>query len=116
MFRFRYLCEEEVVVLSFHLRKAEDMSSSDMRGDSGEEILPGVVCKLLKYSFCSLDKGKVLVSDVSVRRASSKGVKLLGPSISLSGAMVNGMPSVCEGCALFRKVNTLSISSGLYCY
>ena len=89
------------------------MSSSDMRGDSGEEILPGVVCKLLKYSFCSLDKGRLLVSTVPVRRVLPKGVKLLGPSIFLSGAMVNDMSSDYERCDLFRKVSTFSISSDL---
>ena len=56
------------------------------------------------------------MSAVSVRRLSLKEVKLLGPSISLSGAMVNGVPSGCESCYLFQKVSTLSISSGLYRY
>ena len=110
------MCQGEIVVLSFRLRKPENMSLIAMRGDNGEEMLPDIFFKLLKYSFCSLDKGRVLVSAVPVRRASPKGVKLLGPSISLIGTMVNGVPSGCERCALFRKVSTLSISLGLYRY
>ena len=104
--------EERVVALSFYWRKPKDMYSSDMWGDSGEKILSDVFCKLLKYSFCSLDKGRVLASTIPVRRASPKVVKLSISSISLSRGMVNGMPSSWERYALFREVSTFSISSG----
>ena len=89
------------------------MSSIDMKSDSGEEFLTYAFFKLLKYSFCSLNKGRFLVSTVPVRRASPKGVKLLGMSISLSGTMVNGVPSGRERCALFREVSTFSVLSGM---
>ena len=53
------------------------------------------------------------MSAVLVRRALPKGVKLSGPSISLSGAIVKDVPSGCDRCALFLEVSTVSISSGL---
>ena len=58
------------------------------------------------------------MSTVLVRRALPKGAKLSGPSISLSGAVVNGAPSGCDRCALFLEVITFSISSGssIWCH
>ena len=63
--------------------------------------------------FRSLDKKRVSESTVSVKRALPKGVKLLGSIMSLSGTIVNGIPSGCERCALFREVSAFSISSQL---
>ena len=63
--------------------------------------------------FYSLNKGRVVISTVLVRRALTKGVKLSGPSIYLSGAMVKGVSSSYDRCAMFLEVNTFSISSGL---
>ena len=63
--------------------------------------------------FRILDKRRVSESSVSVKIALPKGVKLSGPIMSLSGTIVNGIPSGCERCALFREVNTFSISSRL---
>ena len=44
---------------------------------------------------------------VPVRRAPPKGVKISGPSISLSGAIVNGVSSGCGRCDLFREVSVV---------
>ena len=82
-----------MVVLSFHIRKAEVMSLIDMRGESGEERRSNVFCKLWKYIFCSLDKGRILMLTVPVRRVLPKEAKLSGPIIFLSGDIVNGVPS-----------------------
>ena len=53
------------------------------------------------------------MSTVPVRRALPKGVKLSGSSISLSGDMVNGIPSSRDKCDLFLEMSTFSIYSGL---
>ena len=54
------------------------------------------------------------MSAVPVRRALPKGVKLSGSSISLSGDMVNGIPSSRDKCDLFLEMSTFSISPGLF--
>ena len=49
-----------------------------------------------------------------VSRAFPNGVKLSRPRRSLSGAMVNGVPSGCDKFFLLRDVSSFSISSGLF--
>ena len=56
------------------------------------------------------------MSAVPMRRVFPNGVKLSGPRRSFNGAVVNGVPSDCDRCALLRKVSTFSISSGLFIY
>ena len=63
-----------------------------------------------------MDEGRLVKSVVPERRALSKGVKLSEPSMSSSGAIVKGVPSGCDRCALFLEVSTFSISSGLFIY
>ena len=58
------------------------------------------------YSFCSLDKRTVVMSTVPVRRALPKGVKLPGSIIFLSKAIVKGVPSGYDRCALILEVST----------
>ena len=60
-----------------------------------------------------MDKGRLSKSAVPVIRALPKGVKLSEPRMSLSGAIVKGVPSGCDICALFLEVIIFSISSGL---
>ena len=43
------------------------------------------------------------MSTVPVMKASLKGLKLVGLSISLSEAIVNGLPSDCKRCFFFEK-------------
>ena len=52
------------------------------------------------------------MSVVPVRRTLPMGVKL-SDSSTLSGAMVKGVPSGSDRCALFLEVSTFSISPGL---
>ena len=54
------------------------------------------------------------MSTVPARRTLSKGVNMSGSIISLSGAMVDGVPSACDSYALFLEVSTFSISYELY--
>ena len=83
-------------VLLFHLLTPDVMSSIEILGDSGEESKPDVFCRLLKYSFCRLEIGRVSILPVPVRRASLNGVKLVVPRRSLSATIVNGVSFGCD--------------------